>query len=115
MSRAKRAFITGVNGQDGILLGQNLLAKGYEVAGVGSQESKSKFLSSEIQYTNLDVCNTDKLIQLIEDFKPREFYNLASISSVAKSFEEPETTWDVNARAVDAILTKLSQSFVSSM
>lgn len=110
MSRVKRAFITGVNGQDGILLGQNLLAKGYEVAGVGSQESKSKFLSSEIQYTNLDVCNTDKLIQLIEDFKPREFYNLASISSVAKSFEEPETTWDVNARAVDAILTKLSQS-----
>lgn len=110
---SKRAFITGVNGQDGILLSKLLLAKGYEVAGAGSQTFKSLSLDSNVGYTQIDICQTEKIMKIVNEFRPNEFYNLASISSVSRSFEEPERTWDVNSRAVDALLLRLFQSKLS--
>ena len=114
MSHSKRALITGVNGQDGILLGQFLLTKGYEVAGVGSQPTRSEFLPKEIHYLPIDIRQTEAILKFVEEFEPNEIYNLASISSVARSFEEPELTWEVNAYSVDALLTPLSKSKLGS-
>ena len=114
MSRAKRAFITGVNGQDGVLLSQFLLSKDYEVAGIGYQANQSSFLAPEVQYAIADICQTEQVMQIVNEFSPNEIYNLASISSVARSFEEPERTWDVNARALESLLAQLSQSSLCS-
>ena len=114
MSRTKRAFITGVNGQDGILLSKFLLGKGYEVAGIGSQKKQSEYHSSELKYSPLDIRDTNHLVRTIEQFMPDELYNLASISSVARSFEEPELTWEVNSRSVNDLLSNLAVSSLSS-
>lgn len=110
MSRAKRAFITGVNGQDGILLANFLLDKGYEVAGIGSQQQRSVIHSQNLKYSPLDIRDTGNLVGIIEQYMPDELYNLASISSVARSFEEPELTWEVNSRSVSDLLSKLADT-----
>ena len=114
MSRAKRAFITGVNGQDGILLANLLLDKGYEVAGIGSQQQRSGFHSPNLKYAPLDIRDTSNLVGIIGQFMPDELYNLASISSVARSFEEPDLTWEVNSRSVSDLLSKLADTSLGS-
>ena len=104
--RVRRALITGVNGQDGILLSNLLLAKDYDVLGIGNQEVKSPYLNPKTKFKNIDIRDTGSLVKAICDFQPHEIYNLASISSVAKSFETPELT-------VDRKSTRLNSSHVS--
>lgn len=114
----KKAFITGITGQDGSYLSELLLAKGYEVHGIIRRHStictdridhlyddpalKGRFF---LHYGDLtDSCNLSALIQSV---RPDEVYNLAAQSHVAVSFEVPEYTAEATGvgtlRLLDAI------------
>lgn len=95
----KRAFITGITGQDGAYLSEFLLNKGYEVHGLVRRSSIEKLdrLTKVIQYTNLtlhygDLSDSTNLIRIINEVQPDEIYNLAAQSHVHVSFETPEYT-----------------------
>jgi GDPmannose 4,6-dehydratase len=115
----KRAFITGVTGQDGSYLTELLLGKGYEVHGMVRRasyfnrkridhlfsESKNKKSGFFLHYG--DMSDSSNMNRLLEKIHPHEIYNLAAQSHVAVSFEVPEYTADVDAtgtlRILDAI------------
>ena len=104
MSEAKRALITGVTGQDGSYMAQQLLEKGYEVHGVVRRSST--FNRSRIDHLhhdehipgqNLhlhygDVTDAARMAQLVSAIHPHEVYNLAAQSHVRVSFDEPAYT-----------------------
>src|SRR5690606_24862758 len=113
-SKMKRAFLTGITGQDGSYLAELLLAKGYEVHGI--LRRSSVFTSQRIDHIfgqpNLKACQGDltassKLHSLIARSEPHEIYNLGAQSHVAVSFEVPEYTAEVDGlgaiRLLDAI------------
>ena len=104
MTEAKRALITGVTGQDGSYMAQQLLEKGYEVHGVVRRSST--FNRSRIDHLhhaehipgrNLhlhygDVTDAARMGQLVAEIHPHEVYNLAAQSHVRVSFDEPGYT-----------------------
>lgn len=100
----RRALITGVTGQDGALLAELLLGKGYEVHGV--KRRSSSFNSERIDHLYADphipdrnfflhygdLTDATNLIRLVQETQPDEIYNLAAQSHVQVSFETPEYT-----------------------
>jgi len=104
MSQRKIALITGVTGQDGAYLAELLLSKGYEVHGI--KRRASSFNTDRIDHLYQDphdpeqrfklhygdLTDSTNLIRIIQQVQPDEIYNLAAMSHVAVSFEEPEYT-----------------------
>ncbi|WP_028280556.1 GDP-mannose 4,6-dehydratase [Arthrobacter sp. H5] len=102
----KRAFITGITGQDGSYLAELLLRKGYEVHGLIRRAST--FNTTRIDHLYMDPHNPQaklflhygdlsdgaRLVTLIAEIRPDEVYNLGAQSHVRVSFEEPEHTGD---------------------
>ena len=110
----KRAFITGITGQDGAYLTKFLLDKGYEVYGAfrrtsGQNLNGLKYLGVEdkVKYLPLELLEFTNIYRAIEKVQPDEIYNLGAQSFVALSFEEPIYTADVTAlgslRVLEAI------------
>ena len=101
MSETRRALITGVTGQDGSYMAQQLLDKGYEVHGVVRRSSTFNrgridhlHHDEHIPGKNLhlhygDVTDAARMHQLISELHPHEVYNLAAQSHVRVSFDEP--------------------------
>jgi GDPmannose 4,6-dehydratase len=92
-----RAFITGITGQDGGYLAEQLLAEGTEVHGMvrpGDDDAVRdlKLRAPDVVLHEGDLGNADRLDQLVADLGPDEIYNLAGISSVAYSWQEPVLT-----------------------
>ncbi len=101
---SKVALITGVTGQDGAYLSELLLRKGYEVHGI--KRRASLFNTDRIDHLYQDphvdnrrfklhygdLTDSTNLIRIIQQVQPDEIYNLAAMSHVAVSFEEPEYT-----------------------
>jgi GDPmannose 4,6-dehydratase len=130
----KRALITGVTGQDGAYLAEFLLSKGYEVHGI--KRRTSLFNTNRIDHLYEDPHQTGRhfmlhygdltdassLIQIVQQVKPDEIYNLAAQSHVKVSFEEPEYTANSDAlgalRLLEAIriagLEKVSRFYQAS-
>jgi GDPmannose 4,6-dehydratase len=111
---AKKAFITGVTGQDGSYLAELLLGKGYEVHAILRRSSvfTTQRLSRCFGHPNLktyhgDLTDSSNLHTLLARIQPDEVYNLGAQSHVAVSFEVPEYTAEVDAigtiRILDAI------------
>jgi GDPmannose 4,6-dehydratase len=101
----KRALITGVTGQDGMYLAELLVDKGYEVYGLirGQHNPKRAIVEAEIPAVKLidgDLTDLGSLVRAIEVSKPDEIYNLAAISFVAYSFDQPNITADVTGQGV---------------
>ena len=104
MGPKKTALITGITGQDGSYLAENLLGKGYEVHGI--KRRSSSFNTSRVDHiyrdrhaseSNFqmhfgDMTDSTNLIRIIDEVKPDEIYNLAAQSHVKVSFETPEYT-----------------------
>ncbi|MHB1163476.1 MAG: GDP-mannose 4,6-dehydratase [Minisyncoccota bacterium] len=100
----KRAFITGVTGQDGSYLAELLLEKGYEVhailrrASVFTSQRIEHFFAHPRMYTyHGDLTDSSNLRTLLTKIRPDEVYNLGAQSHVGVSFEVPEYTADVDA------------------
>src|SRR6201994_2481896 len=101
---AKVALITGVTGQDGAYLSELLLKKGYIVHGIKRRSSlfntdRIDHLYQDPHETSVkfhlhygDLTDSTNLIRIIQETQPDEIYNLAAMSHVAVSFEEPEYT-----------------------
>ena len=93
----KKAFITGITGQDGSYLAEFLLEKGYEVHGLvrrTSTERKERIehIRDRIQIHYGDMTDSLCIVRIIDEIKPNEIYNLAAQSHVHVSFDVPEFT-----------------------
>ena len=98
---SKVALITGITGQDGSYLAEQLLEKGYEVHGLVRRAStfntarlenlyRSTEDSQKIHLHYIDAVDSLHLFSLIERIAPDEIYNLMALSHVAQSFDQPE-------------------------
>src|SRR6476620_6071779 len=106
---AKRALVTGVTGQDGSYLAELLLEKGYEVFGVARRLSASNswridHLGERITLLQADLLDQLSLIKAVERADPHEFYNLAAMSFVPASWDQPMLTGEFNSQSVTRAL-----------
>lgn len=102
---AVRALVTGATGQDGSYLVEQLLAEGTEVhAMVRTAESATSALPSGVHRHAGDLTDADSLRAVVDAVEPTELYNLAGLSSVALSWEEPALTAQVSGLAVGHLL-----------
>ena len=106
---AKRALITGITGQDGSYLAELLLDKGYEVYGAVRRASTSNYwrvehLLHQVTLKPADLLDQLSLIRLIDDVKPDELYNLAAMSFVPASWDQPMLTGEFNSQGVTRLL-----------
>ena len=108
----RKAFITGITGQDGSYLAELLLEKGYEVYGMVRRSSsfntaRIDHIFGEIELVFGDLSDGSSLNQLLRTIRPDEVYNLGAQSHVKVSFEIPEYTADIaglgTLRLLDAI------------
>jgi GDPmannose 4,6-dehydratase len=104
-----RALITGITGQDGSYLAELLLEKGYEVIGTVRRSSTEPFkriehIRDKITLLQADLLDQLSLINLLEEAKPDELYNLAAQSFVPTSWNQPILTGEFNALGVTRIL-----------
>ncbi len=111
MSRRK-AFITGITGQDGSYLAELLLEKDYEVYGMIRRSSsfntaRIDHIFGDVELVFGDLSDGSSMNQLMRTIRPDEVYNLGAQSHVRVSFDIPEYTSDVTAlgtlRLLDAI------------
>ena len=107
----KKAFITGIAGQDGSYLAEHLYALGYEVHGIirrnstpEHQESRISYLDDKIKTYYGDLLDQGSLDRLLRDIQPAEIYNLAAQSHVRISYDIPQFTVQPNTLGVLNIL-----------
>jgi len=130
----KTALITGITGQDGAYLAELLLSKGYVVHGIKRrsslfntdridhlyQDPHEKNVKLHLHYG--DLTDSTNLIRIIQEIQPDEIYNLAAMSHVHVSFEEPEYTANADGigtlRILEAVrllgLTKKTRVYQAS-
>lgn len=103
------AIITGITGQDGSYLAELLLSKGYRVIGMVRRSSVVTFeriqhIQDQIEIMQGDLHDQSSLMDLIEQHKPDEVYNLAAQSFVPTSWNQPVLTGEVTALGVTRML-----------
>src|SRR4029453_12266281 len=106
---AKRGLITGISGQDGSYLADLLLDKGYEVFGLTRRLSASNYWRIEHILDRLtlipgDLLDQLSLIRVLERVQPTELYNLAAMSFVPASWDQPMLTGEFNSQGVTRVL-----------
>ena len=106
---SKRALITGITGQDGSYLAELLLDKGYEVFGLTRRLSASNYwriehLLDRITLIPGDLLDQLSLIRVLERARPHELYNLAAMSFVPASWDQPMLTGEFNSQGVTRVL-----------
>src|SRR5437868_3125994 len=111
---AKRAIISGITGQDGSYLAELLLDKGYEVTGIVRRSSspnlwRIEHLLDRITLRPADLLDQLSLVRVIQDVQPDEFYNLAAMSFVPASWDQPLLTGDFNSMGVTRLLEAVRQ------
>ena len=109
MADYKRALITGITGQDGSYLAELLLDKGYEVFGLIRRLSapnvwRIQHLLERVTLLQGDLLDQLSLIKAVETSQPHEFYNLAAMSFVPASWDQPMLTGEFNAQGVTRAL-----------
>ncbi|MFN0163512.1 MAG: GDP-mannose 4,6-dehydratase [Burkholderiales bacterium] len=100
MSSGRRALITGITGQDGRLLAEFLLARGYEVAGFGRRASilarpELKPLFGKLALLFGDLNQSEDIVEALQRFEPHEVYNLAAQSAPGESWNRSLATGEV--------------------
>ena len=106
---SKRALITGITGQDGSYLAELLLEKGYDVFGIvrrlsAPNEWRIEHLRDKVTMIQADLLDQLSLIRAVEQSDPQEFYNLAAMSFVPSSWDQPLLTGEFNAQGVTRAL-----------
>jgi GDPmannose 4,6-dehydratase len=107
----KKAFITGINGQDGSYLAEYLLSLGYEVHGMvrrnsmaENQDSRLLHLEDKITTHYGDLLDISSIDRILSEVLPDEIYNIGAQSHVRISFDIPQFTVQTNALGVLNIL-----------
>lgn len=104
-----RALITGVTGQDGSYLAEFLLAKGYEVAGLVRHSANPNLdrvahLEGKMEFIYGDLLDQSSIMKALDLFQPDEVYNLAAMSFVAASWDQPILTSELTGIGVARVL-----------
>ncbi len=104
-----KALITGITGQDGSYLAELLLAKGYEVVGMVRRSSTETFerishIKDRIHLVQGDLLDQYSLIEIVKTVQPDEIYNLAAMSFVPTSWNQPVLTGEFTALGVTRML-----------
>ncbi len=111
---AKRALITGITGQDGSYLAELLLEKGYEVVGTVRRSSapnlwRIEHLLGRVTLKPADLLDQLSLLRVIDEVRPSEIYNLAAMSFVPASWDQPMLTGEFNSQGVTRLLDAVRQ------
>ena len=113
----KKAFITGINGQDGSYLAEHLLELGYEVHGTvrrnstpENQDTRIEKIHSKINTYYADLLDQGSIERLLDDIQPDEIYNIAAQSHVRISYDIPQFTVQTNALGVLNVLEAYRRS-----
>jgi GDPmannose 4,6-dehydratase len=111
---AKRALITGITGQDGSYLAELLLEKGYEVVGTVRRSSapnlwRIEHVLKRVTLKPADLLDQLSLLRVIDEVRPAEIYNLAAMSFVPASWDQPLLTGEFNAQGVTRLLDAVRQ------
>jgi len=111
---AKRAIITGITGQDGSYLAELLLEKGYDVVGTVRRSSAPNLwridhILDRITLKPADLLDQLSLLRVIDEVRPQEIYNLAAMSFVPASWDQPLLTGEFNAQGVTRLLDAVRQ------
>jgi GDPmannose 4,6-dehydratase len=106
---SRRALITGITGQDGSYLAELLLEQGYEVVGMVRRSSapnvwRIEHLLNRITLKPADLLDQLSLIRLVDEVRPHELYNLAAMSFVPASWDQPMLTGEFNSQGVTRLL-----------
>ena len=114
---SKKAFITGISGQDGSYLAEYLLELGYEVHGIirrnstpEHQESRVDHLENKIHTYYGDLLDQGGIERLLDNIQPDEIYNIAAQSHVRISYDIPQFTVQTNALGVLNVLEAYRRS-----
>src|SRR6185295_15507803 len=122
----KRALITGITGQDGSYLAEQLLDKGYEVHGIIRRSSSFNTERIDPLYRDRheqgvklllhhgDLTDSSRLVRLLYELQPDEVYHLGAQSHVRVSFDIPEYTFDVTAGGTLRLLDAIRESGVKA-
>lgn len=113
----KKAFITGIGGQDGSYLAEYLVEQGYEVHGIirrnsvpEHQQSRIESVRSKINVYYGDLLDQSSIEHLLDKIQPDEIYNIAAQSHVRISYDIPQFTTQTNALGVLNILEAYRRS-----
>lgn len=107
---SKTAFITGITGQDGSYLAELLLENGYKVVGLVSRkhaigEENILHLKDELILEAGDLLDRESLARVLKKYRPDEVYNLAALTFVPTSWEQPELVGNINGLGVARLLS----------
>ncbi len=98
-----KVLITGITGQDGAFLADQLLAKGYEVVGTTRRGSTPKMgrldrlgITHKLKFVSMELTEFSNVINVLRAEKPDYIYNLGAQSFVLDSFEHPHLTSEIN-------------------
>src|ERR687888_188252 len=126
MRGVKRALITGITGQDGSYLAEQLLEKGYEVHGIIRRSSSFNTERIDPLYRDVheqgvklflhhgDLTDSSRLVRLLYELQPDEIYHLGAQSHVRVSFDIPEYTFDVTGAGAIRMLEAIRASKVAT-
>src|SRR5262245_470845 len=111
---SKRVIITGISGQDGSYLAELLLTKGYEVVGTVRRTSAPNYwriqhIVDRITMKPADLLDQLSILRLIDEVRPHEIYNLAAMSFVPASWDQPMLTCEYNSQGVTRVLEAIRQ------
>ena len=111
---AKRAVVTGITGQDGSYLAELLLEEGYEVTGVVRRSSspnlwRIEHLLNRLTLRPADLLDQLSIMRIVDEVRPDEFYNLAAMSFVPASWDQPMLTGEFNSQGVTRVLEAIRQ------
>jgi GDPmannose 4,6-dehydratase len=114
MAETRRALITGITGQDGSYLAELLLEKGYDVHGMVRRSSTETFqrlehIRDDITLHTGDVLDLRSLVDVYKAAEPHEIYNLAAMSFVAASWNQPVLTAEFTAVGVTKVLEAMRE------
>jgi GDPmannose 4,6-dehydratase len=111
----RTALITGITGQDGSYLAELLLDKGYRVCGMVRRSSadnlgRIEHLRERIELYQADLLDQTSLAHVLADVRPDEVYNLAAMSFVPTSWQQPVLTGEFTALGVTRLLDAVRQA-----
>lgn len=115
---SKRAFITGIDGQDGSYLSEFLLSKGYEVHGMVRRVSledpehhlwRIKHILDKVKLHAASLESYPSIFKVVEQVKPDECYHLAAQSFVSYSFEDEFSTINTNINGTHFVLSAIKE------